>query len=358
MTQHYLLSSAARDFSLIDIMGLSEEEAFWTLVEFRWGSRTEQVCPKCGVVDGHYFRRTRKQWRCKHCDHTFSLTSGTPLADRKLSFQKILLGMYLFIPAAKGISASELSRKLNTQVKTAWLFLHKLREPLLRFRDTFQLKGVVHIDGGHFGGKPRKARVRRRTKNSAVSQKIKGNGKQRAKKSPHDIRNWKKRQKNRRIVMVLREVDPAPGNGAIRTIVSVSRSENERDAVSLANRYISPGSVVHSDENAAYNTFSTMYTHNTVEHSKEYATVDGITNNQAESYFSRLRRFEYGTIHRILPQFLMSYANEMAWREDFRRKTEKTKLLDLTNKLFRNGLSRWWRGYHQGYRLNSELLQI
>jgi hypothetical protein len=36
-----------------------------------------------------------------------------------------------------------------------------------------------------------------------------------------------------------------------------------------------------------------------VNHSKEYVGDDGASVNQAESYFSRLRRAEYGVHHRI-----------------------------------------------------------
>src|SRR6516225_5454706 len=37
--------------------------------------------------------------------------------------------------------------------------------------------------------------------------------------------------------------------------------------------------------------------------------------NQAESWFSRLRRAEIGQHHRISGRYLYQYPNEMAWRE-------------------------------------------
>jgi ISXO2-like transposase domain len=46
---------------------------------------------------------------------------------------------------------------------------------------------------------------------------------------------------------------------------------------------------------------------------------DGISVNDAESYFNRLRRAECGIHHRISGQYLYQHANEMAWREDNRR---------------------------------------
>jgi hypothetical protein len=56
-----------------------------------------------------------------------------------------------------------------------------------------------------------------------------------------------------------------------------------------------------------------------VNHSREFKGDDGATVNQAEGFFSRLRRAEYGIHHRISGQYLYQYANEMAWREDRRR---------------------------------------
>jgi hypothetical protein len=45
----------------------------------------------------------------------------------------------------------------------------------------------------------------------------------------------------------------------------------------------------------------------------------GASINWAESYFSRLRRAEFGVHHRISGRFLGRYAAEMAWKEDHRR---------------------------------------
>lgn len=41
--------------------------------------------------------------------------------------------------------------------------------------------------------------------------------------------------------------------------------------------------------------------------------------NKAESFFSRLRRAEFGQHHRISGMHQRQYAGEMAWREDMRR---------------------------------------
>lgn len=362
MAKPYVSSSQRRDFGIFEIAQFSEDEAFWFFVKQRWGELAKQICPGCGAVDTHYFRHSRKQWRCKHCDRCFSVTTGTPLADHKLSFKQMLLGMFLYTSSVKGISCVDLSGKLKVQVKTAHMLIGKIRECLLRQRDTNPLSGLVHIDGGHFGGKPRKPNVRRKPDAKAIADKVEHLlGKQKKALPKYGYAGSKqnqKKRKNRRIVMVMREVYPEKGKGARRTIVSVSMSEDRASAEELAKRYIASDTLIMSDENPAYAQFSQWYEHETVEHAKEFSRPDGINENQAESFFSRLRRCEYGIVHRITPKYLMDLANEIAWREDTRRITEGERLKDLFQKVFKNGLSRWWRGYHQGHRREMELLML
>lgn len=57
----------------------------WDDVESEFGfevSSFKLICPHCQTQDNHYFIRGRRQWRCKCCNHTFSVTSGT--IDRSL----------------------------------------------------------------------------------------------------------------------------------------------------------------------------------------------------------------------------------------------------------------------------------
>ena len=111
-----------------------------------------------------------------------------------------------------------------------------------------------------------------------------------------------------------------------------------------------------TDDSGAYGWLSAYYDHQTVCHSDEYSTKDGVNNNGAESYMARLRRSEYGVFHGMRPEYFAFYVMETAWREDVRRNTLEEKLQDLTSRLFRAGLSKAWRGYRQGHRLGKEYL--
>ena len=59
------------------------------------------------------------------------------------------------------------------------------------------------------------------------------------------------------------------------------------------------------------------------------------------------RRAEIGTHHRISGQYLASYANEMAWREDNRRKPNGTLYLLAATAALGHPVSRQWAGYWQ-----------
>lgn len=359
MTQHFLKSSRLRDFTAFDAGLMSEEEAHWMIVEARWGSREQLCCPKCGTIRKHYYRIKQKRWRCADCGDYFSVTTGTPFQDRKMSHRKLLIGIMHFIHSANGISHHALSRHLDVQVKTAQAFVGKLREAIYGVQPKIRMSGTVQIDGGYFGGRPRSGRVRKKSPEAIakhveemLKKKAEGGKRPRPKSSRA---NWKRRQK-RRVIMVLRELFPEKGKGARVTIVAVCQSENETDAISLASHYVAPGAQIMTDENPAYNRLSIRYQHDTVEHAVEFSTIDGINDNQAESYFSRLRRHVLGVAHRIEPKYMADIAIEMAWREDMRRSTEREKLGALFHAIFTNGLSQWWRCYWQGYHRNGEIL--
>lgn len=172
MAQHFLFSSKARTLSPINLAQLSDTEARTLLCQIRWGSEENVVCPKCSVQHIAYRIASRNQWRCKHCHHTFSVTSDTIFANRKLFIQTYLYDIALLVNAAKGLSACQLSSDLNVQYKTAFTLAHKIRESLQIQKQLFQLSGEIHIDGTYVHSAPRpknkkSERVDRRLKENA-----------------------------------------------------------------------------------------------------------------------------------------------------------------------------------------------
>jgi ribosomal protein L37AE/L43A len=103
MSQHFLLSAAARSLSLRSVARLTDEEAHATFVAIRSSDNGgEPYCPKCGCV-ALYNRAERPLWKCKGCTKEFSVTSGTIFASRKLPIRDILLAIAIFVTAPRVI---------------------------------------------------------------------------------------------------------------------------------------------------------------------------------------------------------------------------------------------------------------
>lgn len=140
-------------------------------------------------------------------------------------------------------------------------------------------------------------------------------------------------------------------------MVAVCRSENAADIQALVKQWVVRQASIRTYELPGYGNLKLMgYTHDVVNHSIEFSTDDGINENQAESYFSRLRRSCIGIYHRITPKYMLDYACEMAWREDVRRQSTRDQFGMLMGRVFRAGVSSDWFNYCRGNKRNGELL--
>src|SRR4051812_23058562 len=110
MSQHFLVSSAARTLSLKSIFAMGEDKAYVTFCGLRWQETNgEPVCPFCGSLK-HYKITTRRRLKCADCGKQYSVTSGTILSWRKMSFTDLLAAVCILANAVKGLSALQLSR--------------------------------------------------------------------------------------------------------------------------------------------------------------------------------------------------------------------------------------------------------
>ncbi|BBK30371.1 hypothetical protein STHU_10050 [Allostella humosa] len=100
-----------------------------------------------------------------------------------------------------------------------------------------------------------------------------------------------------------------------------------------------------ADEASSWDNLHAVYAARRINHSVAFSD-DGACTNQAESYFSRLRRSEWGQHHHISGQYLACYAGEMAWREDYRRRANGEQFTMIAGALNRP-VSRVWAGYWQ-----------
>lgn len=316
--QHFLLSAKARSLSLAKVARLSDKEAYDTFKLIRWAATDGQpVCPRCECA-AVYAYQTRKLFKCKACSHQFSVTSGTIFASRKLPVRDYLLAIAIFVNGAKGHSALQLSRDLDVQYKTAFVLSHKLREALTAEANGATVSGEVEVDGAYFGGyvKPSNYKANRRDRRFAVNQ----NGK-------------------RRVVVIMRE------RGG-RTLPFVFKSE-DASVLKIA-QTVAPNSIVYADEAVHWDALHARFLTKRINHSESYSD-DGACTNQAESFFSRLRRAEIGIHHRIAGDYLSAYAGEMAWRENNRRISNGEQYLMVASCALQHPVSRQWKGYWQRF---------
>ena len=338
MSQHFLLTAKARTLSVLQVMQMSDADAFAVFKELRWGEGEEVACPSCGAIDRHYFRNDREQWRCKACSHEFSVTSGTIFANHKLPLRVYLSAIAVYTNAVKGISALQLGRDLGVQYKTAFVLAHKIRESLMVQRDETPLCGEIHMDGAYVNGY-----VRPENK----------------KEDRIDRRMFENQREDKRCVFVMRQKIETVGDlikGANKTLTFIIKAENQADVSKLAATFVEKGSVICADESSAYDVLHAKFDTRRVNHSQEYRSDAGITNNLAESYFSRFRRMQYGQTHKFGNLYLANYANEAAYREDTRRMPNGEIFTDITKKCAKTRTSRDWCGYWQGNKRNEERL--
>jgi transposase-like protein len=315
---------------------MSDDDAFNLFRKLRWGEGEETTCPCCATIDKHYFLKTRRQWRCKSCTHTFSVTSGTIFAFHKLPLRTYLKAIAIFSNASKGVSMLQICRDLDVQYKTAFVLVHKIRESLMEHRDVRPLEGEIHMDGAYVNG-----HIRPRNK----------------KENRIDRRLAKHQNPNKRCVFVMCQRsndDSHPGSN--RVITFVLKSENQTDVSNLVAGYVSKGSTICADESNAYDPLHAKFHTRRVNHSKEYRADDGTTNNMAESFFARFRRMQYGQAHKFGNLYLNNYANEAAYREEHKRQSNGAIFRDIATKCARTKTSRDWCGYWQGNKRQEERL--
>lgn len=157
----------------------------------------------------------------------------------------------------------QLSRDLSVDYKTAFVLLHKVRESIELARNEGALSGSVEVDGAYFGGYVKPANEKKDRKDRR--KKIHQSGK-------------------RQSVIVMRE------RGG-RTLTYVTATEAE--GVSLVAANVEHGTTVHADEANHWDKLGAYFPIKRINHNEAYSK-DGACTNQAESFFSRLRRAEVG----------------------------------------------------------------
>ena len=227
--------------------------------------------------------------------------------------------MRSFVMEAKGRTAIAFSQEMGVTPKTAFVFQHKVREAFQHSMRGFHLQGTVEIDGQWFGGyvRPENVKINRVDRTLAENR----TGKQ-------------------RVVIAIRE----RGDKG-RTVVNVFRQEHEARA--WAAERVSRDAIIMTDGGIGWLGLFASHEVRQVNHSERYALPDGTNSNQAESFFSRLRRLEIGQHHHVAGPYLLLYAADGAWRENNRRRDHRTRTMDALRTTLAAPQSRTFSGYWQ-----------
>ena len=325
--QHFLLSKAARSLPLATVFRMTELQAFKAFRKARWPDSGGAIpwCPHCGTEGGYQMKAATGQkfsnrFRCKQegCRRDFSVTSGTILANRKLPFRTILQAIALSTQSAKGKAALQLSRELDVQYKTAWVLSHKLREAVAAEREAMRLDGVVEMDGMYIGGhhRPENKREDRVDRRKLVNEK-------------------------RQCVMALRQRKG-------RILATVVPGEQRDAAFDLVRRHVQGPAELVADEAPGYDDLIALFPMRRNNHGQAYVVEAGSSTNQAESFFTRVRRSAHGVHHRVAGIYLDWYVSDLARREDFRRMRTQDQANGMLSTALAHGPSRNISGYWQG----------
>jgi transposase-like protein len=296
MPQHFLLSPAARTLTLASVARMSDEEAERVFIRLRWLDNSgAPYCPKCGCTIVYGSRRKDcLRWQCKACQKDFSLTSGTLFAGRKMPIRAYLLAIAIFCNEVKGKSMLALSRDLGCSYKASFVLAHKLRESMASEVRQTAIGGEgkrAEIDGGYFGGYVKPAN---------------------RKEDRKDRRKRQHQSGKRKVVVVIRERGGKTLPGVFRT---------EAEALNFIRAKVAPQTTLYADEAAGWNELHARFTLHRINHQEAYSLggPEEINTNQAEGFFSRMRRAEIGHHHHLAGPYLLRFAQEAAWREDHKR---------------------------------------
>jgi hypothetical protein len=148
----------------------------------------------------------------------------------------------------------------------------------------------AEIDGGYFGGYVKPANRRENRVDRRLRQHQTG---------------------KRKVVVVIRE------RGG-RTLPGVFRSEVE--ALNFIRWQVPRETTLYADEAGSWNDLHSRYELHRINHQEAYSIPEQqVYTNNAESFFSRMRRAEIGHHHHAAGPYLIRFAQEAAWREDHRR---------------------------------------
>lgn len=261
------------------------------------------VCPECGHIHFSWLAK-RRVCVCTRCGHHVHIFAGTVFQDTKLSFSKLLIGIYYFAVSQSGISGTELAINMGVNVNTARLFLRKIRTACKTQNDTIVLGMKAELDCANLGGVDEGGKRGAGAKKQTVAVAVE-----------YTTGSTKRG----------RTVD-FPGRAKIELI----RSENAEQIIEFTKRCIHPKSLIRSDRGHAINALSqtirdidgNVVKRNDGSAIKRYdyelinAKFDKHVNplDLVHNFISNLKALFHGIYHGVSIPYMDLFVEEYTWR--------------------------------------------
>ncbi len=299
--------------SIFDEPHLRNEAAAYAYVEARiW--RNGRVCPHCGVV-GNSGKLNGKStrigvYKCYACRKPFTVKIGTIFEASHVPMHMWLQAIVLMCDSKKGISTNQLHRILGVTLRTAWHLSHRIR------------LAMDESSSGPLGGEGKIVEL-----DETYTVYKKG--------GPtwflHPEHGWRRRTGGDRVpVVTLIERGGRARSHKVENVTAATLRSVVFGGVDTKSRLM-------TDELHSYRRIGQRFAgHDAVNHGEEEwarKLADGIKAhvNNAEGYFSILKRGIYGCyfhvseahLHRYLAEFDFRYSNRIALGVDDVERTER-----------------------------------
>ena len=109
------------------------------------------TCPVCGHRQCYALPK-RHLFQCKACGRQTSLTAGTVMHKTRTPLRVWFWAIFLLAHDKRGLSALQLSKKLDVSYYVAWTMLHKIRRAMKDRDSAYDLRGLIEMDDSFFGG--------------------------------------------------------------------------------------------------------------------------------------------------------------------------------------------------------------
>ncbi len=271
----------------------TREAAIAHLERVRWSKGF--FCPACGAntVSKKHEKNQQDRLQCWSCKRSHSATVGTIFHNSHIDLQRWFLLISLMLNAKKGLSSLQASRDLEMRQPTVWSMMHRIRAAMVD--DGELLTGLVEMDEAYVGGKPRK-------------------------ENNKDDNEPKPRGRGTSKIPVVGAVETG---GRVKAKV-ISKTELTGAELEIIAREMIDvkRALLTTDEYSGYNRFNNFVAHRTINHSREYVSVDlfgKLHTNTIESFWAILKRAVIGQFHHVSRKYLPLYLREIVYRYNVRR---------------------------------------